>query len=182
MFWVRRMPEAGRLASRLIGHVQSPLYGRAYALILSSASTSVLGLLYWTLAARLYSADDVGVNAAVISTMMLLSYLAQLSLAGGLPRFIPTAGRATTRLILAAYSASVLLSAIVAIVFVVGVGVWAPSMRSLLDTPAAAAWFVASTMAWALLISSRGRRAPTRERPGYRRVGRSCRIGMTATG
>ncbi len=144
------MPETDRPVRGLIGHVKSPLYGRAYALILSIASTSVLGLLYWTLAARLYSTSDVGINAAAISTMTFLSHLAQLSLAAALPRFIPTAGRATTRLILAAYGVAVLMSAAVAIVFVAGVGLWAPNLRSLLDTPAAAAWFVASTMAWSV--------------------------------
>ncbi len=132
------------------GHWRAPVYSRAYALILSSGSTAVLGFLYWTLAARLYSASDLGVNAAVISTMMLLSYLAQLTLAGALTRFIPTAGRATTKLILASYSVALLMSAVVASVFVAGAGIWAPQVRSLLGTPAAAAWFVAATMAWSL--------------------------------
>jgi O-antigen/teichoic acid export membrane protein len=144
------MAEPDRPASGVIGHLQSPIYSRAYALILSSASTSVLGLLYWTLAARLYSARDVGVNAALISTMMFLSYVSQLSLAGALTRFIPTAGRATTRLILGAYGASVLMSAAVASGFVLGSAIWAPEVRSLVDSPAATAWFLAATMAWSL--------------------------------
>ena len=144
------MAEPDRPVNGVIGHLQSPIYSRAYALILSSASTSVLGLLYWTLAARLYSAHDVGVNAALISTMMFLSYVSQLSLAGALTRFIPTAGRATTRLILGSYGASVLMSAAVASVFLLGAGAWAPEVRPLVDTPAATAWFLAATMAWSL--------------------------------
>jgi O-antigen/teichoic acid export membrane protein len=131
-------------------HLQSPIYNRAYALILSSASTAVLGLLYWTLAARLYKASDLGINAAVISTMMFLSYLCQLSLTGALTRFIPTAGRDTTRLIVASYGVSALMSATVATVFVVGAGIWAPQVRSLVQTPEAAAWFVAATVAWSV--------------------------------
>lgn len=144
------MAEPDRPVNGVIGHLQSPIYSRAYALILSSASTSVLGLLYWTLAARLYSAHDVGVNAALISTMMFLSYVSQLSLAGALTRFIPTAGRATTRLILGSYGASVLMSAAVASVFLLGAGIWAPEVRPLVNTPAATAWFLAATMAWSL--------------------------------
>jgi O-antigen/teichoic acid export membrane protein len=133
-----------------MGHLRAPIYSRAYALILSSASTSVLGLLYWTLAARLYSARDVGVNAALISAMMFLSYVSQLSLAGALTRFIPTAGRATTRLILGSYGVALLMSGAVASVFILGIGVWAPEVRPLVDTPAATAWFLAATMAWSL--------------------------------
>ena len=143
------MAEPGRPFNGVLGHLQ-PIYSRAYALILSSASTAVLGLLYWTLAARLYSAGDLGVNAALISTMMFLSFLCQISLPGLLPRFIPTAGRATTRLILASYGVAVLLSGAVATAFVAGAWIWAPQVRSLVGTPAAAAWFVAATMAWSV--------------------------------
>jgi hypothetical protein len=88
----------GRLA-KIISHVRTPLYGSAYALILSSASSSVLGIIYGTLAARLYDAAQVGVNAAAISAMSFISYLAQLNMAGVLSRFIPTAGSSTRRLI-----------------------------------------------------------------------------------
>jgi O-antigen/teichoic acid export membrane protein len=151
--WDRRQslsPELSHAFGRIVDHLRLPVYNRAYALILSSGVTAVLGILFWTLAAHLYGAADLGINAAVISAMMLLSYFAQLSLAGALTRFIPTAGRATTRLILASYGASMLISAVVASAFVLSVGYWAPQVRSLVNTPASAAWFVAATMAWSL--------------------------------
>jgi O-antigen/teichoic acid export membrane protein len=144
------MPETTLPVNRVLGHLRLPVYSRAYALILSSASTSVLGFLYWTLAARLYSPRDLGINAALISTMMFLSYVAQLGLAGALPRFIPTAGRATRRLIVGAYGVSVMISAVIATVFILGCGLWAPELQSMLNTPAGAAWFLAATMAWSL--------------------------------
>lgn len=144
------MAEAGRPIGAVLGHLRSPIYSRAYALIISSASTAVLGFVYWTLAARLYSAHDLGVNAALISTMMFLSYVSQLGLAGALTRFIPTAGRATTRLILGSYGLAVLMSAAVASIFVLGAGIWAPGVRPLIDSPAAIAWFLAAAMAWSL--------------------------------
>jgi glycosyltransferase involved in cell wall biosynthesis/O-antigen/teichoic acid export membrane protein len=144
------MSKTGRSIGGVMSHLQSPIYNRAYALILSSASTAVLGLLYWTLAARLYNAGDLGINAAVISTMMFLSYLCQLSLTGALTRFIPTSGRDTTRLIVGSYGVSALMSATVATIFVVGAGIWAPQVRSLVQTPEAAAWFVVATVAWSV--------------------------------
>jgi len=142
--------ELHRAPGRIVEHMRLPVYSRAYALILSSGATAVLGLLFWTLAAHLYGAADLGINAAVISAMMLLSYFAQLSLAGALTRFIPTAGRATTTLILASYGASLMISAVVAGAFVLSVGYWSPQVRSLVSTPASAVWFVAATMAWSL--------------------------------
>ncbi|HEX7497135.1 MAG TPA: lipopolysaccharide biosynthesis protein [Candidatus Limnocylindrales bacterium] len=144
------MAEASRHVGVVLGHVRSPIYSRAYALIISSGSTAVLGFVYWTLAARLYSAHDLGVNAALISTMMFLSYISQLGLAGALTRFIPTAGRDTTRLILGSYGVSMLVSAAVATIFILGTGIWAPGVRPLIDSPAAVAWFVVASMAWTL--------------------------------
>ena len=41
---------AGTHVGRLLDHVRTLLYGGAYALMLSSGSTSVLGMVYWTLA------------------------------------------------------------------------------------------------------------------------------------
>jgi O-antigen/teichoic acid export membrane protein len=144
------MDEPGRPIAGVVGHLRSPIYSRAYALIISSASTAVLGFVYWTLAARLYSAHDLGVNAALISTMMFLSYVSQLGLAGALTRFIPTAGRATTRLILGSYGLAVLVSGAVASIFILGARIWASGVRQLIDSPAAIAWFLAAAMAWSL--------------------------------
>ncbi|TMG26246.1 MAG: polysaccharide biosynthesis protein, partial [Chloroflexi bacterium] len=54
--------DANDAIARLAEHVRTPLYGGAYALILSSVATSALGIVYWTLAARLYDPAQVGVN------------------------------------------------------------------------------------------------------------------------
>ena len=43
--------------ARLITHLRTPLYRNGYALVLSSATTSVLGVAYWILAARTYTPD-----------------------------------------------------------------------------------------------------------------------------
>lgn len=135
---------------RLVSHMRVPLYGGAYALIVSSSATSVLGLVYWTLAARLCGTADVGVNAAAISAMVFLSYLAQFNLTGALTRFVPTAGKTTSRLVIGAYGVAALASGVAAIVFVVGVGFWAPAVRPVVGNLFLAAWFVVATMAWSL--------------------------------
>ena len=49
--WVAR-----RLPPRVTEHLQSPLYRNGYALVVATGATSVLGFLYWILAARRYSA------------------------------------------------------------------------------------------------------------------------------
>jgi len=75
--------------TRVVTHFRIPLYRNGYALLVSSATTSALGLFYWILAARRYSADTVGLGSATLSAMMLLSGISQLGLNSALVRFVP---------------------------------------------------------------------------------------------
>ena len=52
--------------------LRSPLHRNGYALVASSAVTSVLGLAYWIVAARAYSTEAVGVCAALPLSGLLL--------------------------------------------------------------------------------------------------------------
>src|SRR5207248_9180669 len=81
-----------------------PLLRNGYALIINVGATSVLGLLYWILAARLYSPAEVGVGNAAISLMQLLAGIGgQLTFAAALARFIPRAGGESKRLAFFSY-------------------------------------------------------------------------------
>ena len=52
--------------------MRAPLTRNGYSLVASAGVTSALGLVYWVVAARLYTPAEVGVNAALLSTMMAL--------------------------------------------------------------------------------------------------------------
>ncbi|MBW7882652.1 MAG: phosphotransferase [Caldilineaceae bacterium] len=137
---------------RAYSHLQTPLYRNGYALIFSSAVTSTLGLLYWMLAARIYPADVVGLNSAVISVMVFLSNVAQLSLMNVLNRFLPNAGQSTPRMVLAAYVVSGTTATLAGTIFLLGIGLWSPSLRFLAGDPALALWFVSSIIAWCIFV------------------------------
>src|SRR6185436_3041796 len=109
---------------RLVEHVRMPLYRDGYALAANSAFTAVAGLVYWVVAARRYGAHDVGVNAALISSMMFLAGIAGLNLTNVVVRFLPEAGRRTARLTVIAYAAAAATALTVGLVFVLGVGEW----------------------------------------------------------
>lgn len=134
--------------AQLFGHVTVPLYRNGYALILSSAATSALGLVYWVLAARYYSAELVGLNSALLSALMFLSVVAQMNLGGMLVRFVPLAGRRTPRLIGLAYLASAVAALVACWVFLTGLDVWSPTLSVLTQDPMLSAWFVLGTVAW----------------------------------
>jgi O-antigen/teichoic acid export membrane protein len=128
----------------------TPLLRNAYALMASSALTAVLGLGYWILAARRYPAEEVGRASATIATMTWLSTIAVLNVPGSLTRYLPRAGRQAARLVRSAYLLSGTIAGVASLVFLLGVGVWAPGFGFLRASPAMAAWFFAATVAWCI--------------------------------
>jgi O-antigen/teichoic acid export membrane protein len=106
------------LLGRFGAHVRTPLYRNAYAWLLSTGISSVLGLLYWVLAARLYAPQAVGVNAALVSALILLAGLSQLNLMSVLIRFLPNAGRRTAQLTAGSYLLSTLMALVSSMAFV----------------------------------------------------------------
>lgn len=102
MIRLRELVEAGR----------SPLRANAYALVANQILSAGMGLVYWVLAARFYGAETVGISAAVISTLLLISGIADLGLSAGMVRFLPRAGDRARRLILLSYAANIATSAL----------------------------------------------------------------------
>jgi O-antigen/teichoic acid export membrane protein len=136
--------------ARLAEHVRLPLHRDGYALAANSAFTAVAGLVYWIVAARQYSAHDVGINSALISSMMFLAGIAGLNLTNVVVRFLPEAGPRTARLAAISYGVAGSAAVLIALGFVVGVGEWAPALDFLRDDAALGAWFLLSTLGWCL--------------------------------
>lgn len=102
-----RLPGMGRPGG-------SQLFRNAYALMLNTGISAVLGLGFWLAAARYYSESAVGQGSAAIAAMKLLAGLTAVTLTGALARFIPVAGRRTGRLIFGTYACSSLVVALAA--------------------------------------------------------------------
>jgi GT2 family glycosyltransferase/O-antigen/teichoic acid export membrane protein len=126
-----------------------PLVRNGYALVFSSAAGSGLGLVYWALAARLYPSEVVGLNSALLSSMLFLSGLSQLGLNSVLVRFLPVAGGSAGRLIWRAYAGAAGLSALAALVFVLGLRLWAPALAPL-ASPGLFGLLALTTAAWSI--------------------------------
>jgi thymidylate kinase/O-antigen/teichoic acid export membrane protein len=151
-----QLPSDSRFA-RLISHARTPLFARAYALIISGAASSGLGVVYWALAARLYDPVTVGLNAAAVSAMTFISYVAQLNMAGLLSRFIPiSAAAAARRLIVRSYLAACAASAVGALVFVIVFARRLGLGPMLAQDPPTGAWFILATVAWSLFAIEDG--------------------------
>lgn len=139
-----------QVGERLLEHIRQPLHRDGYALAINSAFTAATGLVYWILAAKHYRPYAVGLNSALISSMMFLAGIASLNLPNIVVRFLPESGGRKRHRVALAYLISVTVAIVAAIVFVVGVGGFAPRLAFLHRDHAFQAWFVLSTAAWCL--------------------------------
>lgn len=139
--------DKGFSLSALASHFRMPLYRNAYAWLISTGGSSALGIVYWVVAAHVYSAETVGINAALVSAMILLSGVSQLNLMSALVRFIPNAGGKTARLVAASYLVATTLALPVAGIAVVIAG-RIPALDFLAGNSRLSFLFVASTVVW----------------------------------
>ncbi|GAA2749554.1 hypothetical protein [Amnibacterium kyonggiense] len=113
--------------ARLVASGFGRIAGISASLVGTQALTSVLGLLFWAIAARQFAATDVGVAGAAVAMMMLLGTLGSLGLGtvliARLPKVDPGERRVLVRTCLAAAAAGgVLLGLVVPVVLVHGFG------------------------------------------------------------
>lgn len=131
------------------------LFRNAYALMLNTGVSAVLGLGYWLVAARYYTEDAVGQGSAAIAAMKFLAGLTAVTLTGALARFIPVSGRRTGRLIFGTYTGSSAIVAFAAAAFLLTLDFWGPSYRFLHGT-ANGLGFIAAVVGWSLLTLQDG--------------------------
>ena len=152
-------PERSGRRLRLPGMGRSPggnqLFRNAYALMLNTGISAVLGLGFWLAAARYYDESSVGQGSAAIAAMKFLAGLTAVTLTGALARFIPVAGRATGRLIFRTYAGSSLVVALAAGVFLLTLDMWGPSYR-FLHGLVNGLGFIVAVVAWNVLTLQDG--------------------------
>ena len=118
---------------RLGEHLSDRLYRTGYYLIIGTGVTSLLGVAFWALAAHTYSAHEVGLNAAAISAMTLVSGVCSLGLSAVVVRYLPIAGTATTKMVTGTYLLTGLLSLLVGAGVALSSELWSPSLDFLAD-------------------------------------------------
>lgn len=113
---------------RLRTHFDDRLYRTGYYLILGTGASGVLGVAFWALAARSYSAHVVGLSAAAVSAIALISGVCSLGLSAVLVRYLPVAGPAGRPLIVRSYALTIVLSFVVAAAVALTTDLWSPTL------------------------------------------------------
>jgi len=144
---INRTPTSGGWLRGLLG---VSLYRNSIYLILNSAIPAVTGFAFWMIATRLYPVENIGIAAAAISMMTLLTFLSTLGLEFGLIRFIPNAGRKANEILNSCFTSGTLVAIVLSTVFVVGLSIWAPSLIGIRQNPIFSVAFVVFTTAFTL--------------------------------
>ncbi len=118
------------------------------ALVLSSAVSSAVGMLYWVVAARMFDPTTVGINTTVVSTLGLLGIVAQLNLGSAMLRFVPVVGRGARVFVAACYATGIGAAVVIGTGFALGAGWWAPELQAAVGAGALVAYFALATPFW----------------------------------
>lgn len=108
-------------------HFGDPLYRNSYFLLLATAIPSILGFVFWMIAARFYTPSEIGIVVALISAITLLAGFSRLGLEFGIIRYLPNEPK-KGELINSCLTIIVLLSALLAIIFIIGSDLWTSSL------------------------------------------------------
>jgi len=124
----------------------SDLVQNAFSLMISSAGTAGLGIIFWALATRLEKPNFVGQASAEIAAMVLLSGLSQMGFGSTFERFLPIAGKQSRALVLRGYSLCVCMSLFLAIGYIMlGFG-----HRFIVDDIEGQVVFVLAVLSWTI--------------------------------
>ncbi|MBO0838979.1 MAG: hypothetical protein J2P28_26190, partial [Actinobacteria bacterium] len=147
---VVRVEDESRRDARVAVRSGNPLYRTAWALLVNTGGTTVLGFVYWVVVARLYDRQTLGRASALISALLLLSMLTQLNLSSALPRFLPVAGRSSGRLIAYSYGISSLTALPAAAGFVLLMPRLSTQWRFLSSSPLLELLFIVAAVVWGI--------------------------------
>lgn len=107
-------------------HLQDPLYRNSFYILLTLVSGAVFGFIFWIIAAKIYSQQEVGINTALISAVSLIAVISFLGLDQSIIRFFPDKHKFT---ILYTSSVVIMISTILfGIIFILGVDLWSPEL------------------------------------------------------
>jgi O-antigen/teichoic acid export membrane protein/aminoglycoside phosphotransferase (APT) family kinase protein len=129
---------------------RAPQHRDGLALVVSSGMSSAVGLLYWVLAAQMFPAGVVGVNAVALSSLMMVGGVAHLNMSHALLRFVPVAGTAARRLVVLGYLVAITVSGLAGAGFALGAIWWAPELVEVAGYGTLVAFFAVSCPVWTL--------------------------------
>jgi O-antigen/teichoic acid export membrane protein len=142
-------PVVKRLPTIVESESRSLITNSAF-LIATTLAGSCFGFLFWLAAAHCYTPEQVGVGAACISAVALLSALGEGGLSTALIRFAPGMGSRQVTFINSALIAAAACTLTLSGAFALGTPVWAPELGRLASSGSYLGLFLLTTMFFSL--------------------------------
>jgi O-antigen/teichoic acid export membrane protein len=124
-----------------IAYLRDPLRNNALFFMAAYATNALIGFIFWMLAARLYTVEDIGRATALISAANLLSLFAGLGMGIGVIRFL-SEEKNKNALINTAFTISGATALILSLIFSLGITVWSPALAFIYDNYLLIALFI----------------------------------------
>ena len=145
-----KLMKSTTVARGLVQYLRDPLHRNSLFLLATHGVIALIGFFFWKIATSRYGDDSAGVATSLVSVVLLIHTLARLGLDIALIRFLPDEtdkpGMMNTTFTIVG-----LLSALLALVFVVGVGFWAEGLTVVRENAWYAVLFIAFTVATSLV-------------------------------
>lgn len=101
-------------------------------IITTSFFNSILGFIFWIIAARFYITSDIGIGSALVSGMSLITMISSIGLSKALFFYLPRNQQNANKIINSCIITNIIISMIVSLVFVLGIDIWTPGLKSIL--------------------------------------------------
>lgn len=123
-----------RFVGRAWNQAKSPLYRNAFFIMLASIIASGLGFFFWVVVYKVYKLSDAGYAVTMVNTIVFLVGVGSLGLPIALIRFLPESDDPPS-LINTSLSVAGVLTAALALVFMLGLPIWAPGLVVVFGRP-----------------------------------------------
>jgi len=129
--------------------IKDSLYRNSIFLMLNTVVTAGLGFFFWMVVARFYTEAEVGLGAAIISTISLLTLLSKPGTDVALIYFLPKTEKSVD-MINTCFTLSGIISLIVAAVFIAGLDLWSPALGFIRENAIFLLTFIFFVFLWTL--------------------------------
>lgn len=102
--------------------------------MVTSFSASILAFLFWVVAARYYTPGNIGITSAILSSISLISMASSIGLSKALFFYLPRDLKNANRMINSCIMTNVAVSIIFSLIFILGLDIWAPELRTTLNS------------------------------------------------
>ncbi|MCD4737211.1 MAG: oligosaccharide flippase family protein [Bacteroidales bacterium] len=135
-----------KIKQRISLFFSDSLFRNASYLIANSIIGSLAGFIFWLIAARLYTAEDVGLASTIISAIGLLALLSNLGFSISIIRFLSDSKEKARILINSCLTVSASMACVLGVIFVLGVEIFSSALSFIQSNTIFAVVFVLFTI------------------------------------